>query len=178
MSGAKPVFEAPKADTALDFQIIELLFFAYRDFVGDADELLSGYQFGRAHHRVLHFVSRRPGLSVAELLDILKITKQSLGPVLKDLVKSGHLVQIAAPDDRRKRLLYPSEAGRELSLKLTDLQSRRIKRALTGLDDDGRKLIEGFLFQMIEPREHSLVASLTGGGTVKQIESKTVSGAG
>src|SRR5215472_18236051 len=67
------------------FDLIELLFFAYRDFVGDPDEVLEKLGFGRAHHRVLHFVNRNPGMKVAELLDVLKITKQSLGRVLKQL---------------------------------------------------------------------------------------------
>jgi len=66
------------------YDLIELMFFAYRDFVGDADHLLAALGFGRAHHRVLHFVSRRPGLTIAELLEILKITKQSLNRVLRN----------------------------------------------------------------------------------------------
>src|SRR6201999_4342440 len=73
------------------FDLIELLFFAYRDFVGDADRLLEAYRFGRAHHRVLHFVSRQPGLTIAELLDILKITKQSLNRVLKELITENFI---------------------------------------------------------------------------------------
>ena len=71
------------------WDLIELLFFAYRDFVGDPDEVLIKLGFGRAHHRVLHFVNRNPGMKVAELLDILKITKQSLGRVLKQLIDDG-----------------------------------------------------------------------------------------
>src|ERR1700679_407674 len=71
------------------FDLIELLFFAYRDFVSDPDEVLSKLRFGRAHHRVLHFVNRNPGMKVAELLDVLKITKQSLGRVLKQLIDEG-----------------------------------------------------------------------------------------
>ena len=79
------------ADTAGDdgqsfLELVELLFFAYRDFVGDPDRLLEDFGFGRAHHRVLHFVARNPGLTIAELLTILKITKQSLNPVLKELI--------------------------------------------------------------------------------------------
>ncbi len=73
--------------------LIELLFFAYRDFVGDPDRILTAYGFGRAHHRVLHFVDRYPGLTIAELLDILRITKQSLNRVLKDLIGQGYVVQ-------------------------------------------------------------------------------------
>src|SRR5580692_7710641 len=68
------------------WDLIELLFFAYRDFVGDPDQVLERLSFGRAHHRVLHFVNRNPGMKVAELLDVLKITKQSLGRVLKQTI--------------------------------------------------------------------------------------------
>ena len=73
------------------WDIIELLFFAYRDFVGDPDDVLAKFGFGRAHHRVLHFVNRNPGMKVADLLDMLKITKQSLGRVLKQLVDQGYV---------------------------------------------------------------------------------------
>src|SRR6266581_3689072 len=75
------------------WDVIELLFFAYRDFVSDPDHVLEKFGFGRAHHRVLHFVNRNPGLKVADLLDILKITKQSLGRVLKQLVDEGYVLQ-------------------------------------------------------------------------------------
>src|ERR1700721_2627738 len=75
------------------WDIIELLFFAYRDFVGDPDEVLARLGFGRAHHRVLHFVNRNPGIKVAALLVSLKITKQSLGRVLKQLIAQGYVVQ-------------------------------------------------------------------------------------
>src|SRR3984957_13934982 len=98
----------PKDEAAFD--MIELLFFAYRDFVADADEILSKFAFGRAHHRVLHFINRNPGMKVAELLDILKITKQSLGRVLKQLIDEGYVVQREGAD-RRQRLLYVSPAG-------------------------------------------------------------------
>jgi DNA-binding MarR family transcriptional regulator len=74
------------------WDLIELLFFAYRDFVGDPDEVLAKLGFGRAHHRVLHFVNRNPGMKVAELLDVLRITKQSLGRVLKQLIDEGYVV--------------------------------------------------------------------------------------
>ena len=95
----------------IDFSIIELLFFAYRDFTSDPDQILADYGFGRAHHRVLHFVNRRPGLTVAELLDVLKITKQSLARVLKQLIDTGHIVQVQGPRDRRQRELYPDRQG-------------------------------------------------------------------
>src|SRR5271166_5197213 len=99
---------APAREPCWD--LIELLFFAYRDFVSDPDQLLDKLGFGRAHHRVLHFVNRNPGMKVAELLDVLKITKQSLGRVLKQLIDEGYVVQKEGPD-RRQRLLYVSPAG-------------------------------------------------------------------
>src|SRR3984885_4506525 len=100
------------------FDLIELLFFAYRDFVGDPDEVLAKLRFGRAHHRVLHFVNRNPGMKVADLLDVLKITKQSLGRVLKQLIDQGYVVQKEGANDRRQRLLYVSPAGEALAMKL------------------------------------------------------------
>ena len=90
----------------IDFTLIELLFFAYRDFISDPDAILGPIGFGRAHHRVVHFVNRRPGLTVAELLDVLKITKQSLARVLKQLIDTGYIVQVTGPTDRRQRQLY------------------------------------------------------------------------
>lgn len=118
------------------YELIELLFFAYRDFVGDPDRILTELGFGRAHHRVIHFVSRRPGLSVADLLDLLQITKQSLNRVLKELVDKGFVEGRVGTQDRRQRLLYPTEAGRDLSARLARIQTRRIQRAL-GDDPDG-----------------------------------------
>ena len=97
---------APASDSEI-VGLIELLFFAYRDFVSDPDEILATYGFGRAHHRVVHFVGRNPGMTVAQLLDILRITKQSLGRVLKDLVEQGYVIQKEGEQDRRQRLLSP-----------------------------------------------------------------------
>ncbi len=95
--------------------LIELLFFAYRDFVGDPDRILAQYGFGRAHHRVLHFVDRYPGLTIAELLEILRITKQSLNRVLKDLIGQDYIIQKTGTSDRRQRLLFCTSAGRALA---------------------------------------------------------------
>jgi DNA-binding MarR family transcriptional regulator len=140
------------------FDLIELLFFAYRDFVGDPDEVLAKLGFGRAHHRVLHFVNRNPGMKVAELLDVLKITKQSLGRVLKQLVDEGYIVQKEGANDRRQRLLYVSPAGESLAFKLAGLQTTRIARVLAELGPDARDAARRFLAGMIdaEDREHVL----------------------
>jgi DNA-binding MarR family transcriptional regulator len=135
------------------FDLIELLFFAYRDFVGDADRLLLRYNFGRAHHRVLYFVDRRPGLAVAELLDLLKITKQSLSRVLKDLLDQMYLEQRPGVSDRRQRLLFPTDKGRALALELAQMQTRRFARALESLPEGAREQAAAFLAAIRDPAE-------------------------
>jgi len=132
------------------WDIIELIFFAYRDFVGDPDSVLATFGFGRAHHRVLHFVNRNPGLKVAELLDILKITKQSLGRVLKQLVDQGYVVQKEGALDRRQRLLYATPKGEALSLKLAGLQTERITKAFGELGPGAHEAARRFLTAMID----------------------------
>ena len=132
------------------WDIIELLFFAYRDFVGDPDEVLSKLAFGRAHHRVLHFVNRNPGMKVADLLEILNITKQSLGRVLKQLVDQGFVVQKEGAQDRRQRLLYVTPKGEALALKLAGLQTARISRAFAELGPGAHDAARRFLTAMID----------------------------
>lgn len=138
----------PGGDAAWD--IIELLFFAYRDFVGDPDEVLLKYTFGRAHHRVLHFVNRNPGMKVADLLDILNITKQSLGRVLKQLVDQGFILQKEGEQDRRQRLLYATPKGEALSHRLAQLQTERINRAFGELGPGAHEAARRFLTAMID----------------------------
>ena len=132
------------------WDIIELLFFAYRDFVGDPDEVLGKLGFGRAHHRVLHFVNRNPGMKVADLLDILNITKQSLGRVLKQLVDQGYVVQKEGAQDRRQRLLYVTPQGAALALNLAGLQTERINRAFDELGPGAHDAARRFLTAMID----------------------------
>ena len=146
--GRAPGAAAAPAEPIWD--IIELLFFAYRDFVGDPDEVLAKFGFGRAHHRVLHFVNRNPGMKVADLLDILKITKQSLGRVLKQLVDQGYVVQKEGENDRRQRLLYVTPKGEALALKLAGLQTERIARALAELGPGAHEAARRFLIAMID----------------------------
>ena len=129
-------------------ETIEALFFAYRDFVSDPDRILSQYKLGRAHHRVLYFANRYPGMTVAEMLEILQITKQSLARVLKQLIETDLIVQSEGEVDRRKRLLYPTEKGRELVLALSNPQSRRISGALSNLDAIETKAVNKFLKSM------------------------------
>jgi DNA-binding MarR family transcriptional regulator len=150
--------ERPAPEPTWD--IIELLFFAYRDFVGDPDEVLAKFGFGRAHHRVLHFVSRNPGMKVADLLDILKITKQSLGRVLKQLVDQGYVLQKEGADDRRQRLLYVTAKGEALAMKLAGLQTTRIARALADLGPGAYETARRFLTAMLDAEGRDRVLRL------------------
>ena len=139
---------------------VELLFFAYRDFTREADAVLAEFDLGRAHHRVLHFVNRHPALRVADLLEILKITKQSLARVLKELVDQGWIVQKAGEKDRRQRLLYVTDKGQELATRLASLQSRRVAQALAEGGKDSDAAAARFLFNMIAKEERALVEAL------------------
>ncbi len=153
-----PTSEAPEHTPEL--ALIELLFFAYRDFVSEPDALLAAYDFGRAHHRVLHFVNRHPGIRVADLLDILRITKQSLARVLKQLIDGGFVAQRPGPRDRRQRLLFTTESGRSLSQSLIEMQSRRIRGALDALPAEGQSNATAFLRGIIDVAEREKVARL------------------
>jgi DNA-binding MarR family transcriptional regulator len=142
------------------WDVIELLFFAYRDFVSDPDDALARFKFGRAHHRVLHFVNRHPGMKVADLLDILKITKQSLGRVLKQLVDQGYVQQKEGANDRRQRLLFATAKGEALAMKLAGLQTERIARALAEIGPGAHDQARRFLIAMIDPEGRDTVLQL------------------
>ena len=163
-TNSSPVRTALSTDDGIDLVLIELLFFAYRDFTSDPDQLLENYGFGRAHHRILHFVNRMPGLTVAELLDVLKITKQSLARVLKQLIDTDHIVQVQGPKDRRQRELYPTAKGRALALDLARPQSSRIAQALKGGTLADRAAVEHFLKAMVNPELRVQIDNLPGNG--------------
>lgn len=157
--------------TDLRWDIIELLFFAYRDFVGDADHELEEFGFGRAHHRVLHFVHRYPGLKVADLLDVLRITKQSLGRVLKQLLDEDYIVQKTGNSDRRQRLLFATAKGEALVAKLAGLQTDRINRALRDIGPDGADTVRRFLRAMIDHHDpDKVLATILGAGNATRKE--------
>jgi DNA-binding MarR family transcriptional regulator len=178
-SGSAPDTDSRLADgrspaqeiSNLRWDIIELLFFAYRDFVGDADHELEAFGFGRAHHRVLHFVRRYPGLKVADLLDVLRITKQSLGRVLKQLLDEGYIVQKTGNNDRRQRLLFATAKGEALVGKLAGLQTDRINRALSQMDPDGADIVRQFLRAMIDHDDpDKVLETILGSGATKPKE--------
>lgn len=136
-SGSNPLFLREEALR----EAIELLFYAYRDFTGEPDEILADRGLGRAHHRVIYFIGRYPGMTVSDLLGILKITKQSLSRVLSQLVREDYVRQDQGKVDRRQRLLTLTDKGIAFERLLTETQRKRIARAYRNA---GPKAVEGF----------------------------------
>ncbi len=144
----------------MPLDVMGLFFFAYRDFVGDADALLIRRGFGRAHHRVLYFVNLKPGMPVADLLDVLKITKQSLARVLRQLIDNGYIEQLPGETDRRQRLLYPTEKGRSFFATLSETQASRINAAMAHLPPEAREIVKKFFAEMVEEKDRPTLARL------------------
>lgn len=119
----------------------EAMFFAYRAFTADPDRILEEHGLGRAHHRALHFIHRRPGLTVTALLAILGITKQSLNRVLRSLTEDGLVRMEVGRRDRRERNLYLTEAGTALEEQLSSLQRDRMRQAFRKA---GPEAVKGF----------------------------------
>ena len=142
--------------------LMELLFFAYRDFIAEPDAMLAELGFGRAHHRILHFVGRHPGLRVSELLAILRITKQSLGRVLRELIDRGYVVQEEGPSDRRQRLLHLTPKGQELLERLEVPQIARVAAALEQAGPGARETFAEVLLGLVDARERERVMTLCG----------------
>ena len=142
--------------------LMELLFFAYRDFIAEPDAMLAELGFGRAHHRVLHFIGRHPGLRVSELLAILRITKQSLGRVLRELVERGYVMQQAGATDRRQRLLRLTRKGEALLRRLEAPQMERVRLALEQAGPEARRAFAHTLLALVDDGERATVARLCG----------------
>ncbi len=124
---------------------IELMFFAYRDFTNEADAMLAECGLGRAHHRVIYFVGRHPGITVSELLGILTITKQSLSRVLSHLVRDGYVHHKQGAEDKRQRLLSLTDKGCTLENEVTLIQRKRFAGAYKAA---GTEAVTGFLAVM------------------------------
>ena len=144
----------------LPLDIMGLFFFAYRDFTGDADALLERQGFGRAHHRVLYFVNLRPGMPVADLLDILKITKQSLARVLRQLIDNGYVEQRTGHADRRQRLLFATDKGRDFFAQLSVTQASRIEAAIAAMPPEAARMVRQFLVGMVDPIDRPVLDRL------------------
>ncbi len=142
---------------------VELMFFAYRSMVADADRLLESRGYGRAHHRCLHFVHRKPGLSVTELLEILRVTKQSLNRVLRQLVNDGMIRSSVGKADRRQRLLELTDEGEALVRSLSDAQHARMRRVFLEAGPDAVQDFKKVLAGMIDESSRDAALSLIAG---------------
>jgi DNA-binding MarR family transcriptional regulator len=162
---AGPTGEGPVLDLSEPAlrRTIELLYFAYRNFTGDADALLSRYGFGRAHHRVVYFVGRRPGITAGELLVTLRITKQSLSPVLGAQMREGFVVQRRDTRDRRRRRLYLTPEAEALERRLTECQAARIAAAFRVAGVEAVRGFTAVLQAIIDPGEKDLPRDAEGG---------------
>jgi DNA-binding MarR family transcriptional regulator len=109
---------------------IQLLFYAYRETFSDPKEILANNSFGPAHLRALNLIERNPGTSLGELMYQLKITKQSLNRVLRDLLESKMIKQIRDEEDTRKKNLFLDKDGKIFFNKVFDTQKKRIVNAL------------------------------------------------
>ena len=115
---------------------IQLLLYAYRETFSDPNEILKKNSLGAAHYRTLHLIERNQGISVSELLVKLKITKQSLSRVLRDLKKSKIIKQIKDQNDSRRKLLYLDQIGKKFYNEIFETQKKRIFNALKNSDSE------------------------------------------
>ncbi len=141
---------------------IELLYFGYLNMVKGADSILGREGLGRAHHRSLYFIARRPGMPVSDLLRLLAITKQSLGRVLSDLQERGFVEQAVGTLDRRQRLLRLTRAGEALEAALfAELQTGMA----SAYGEAGQTAVTGFwavLTGLVPAADRPLIAALQG----------------
>lgn len=133
-------------------QGIELMFFAYKGFTSDPDQILKNYTYGRAHHRALHFINRNPGITVNALLDILGVTKQSLNRVLRQLIEDKTVDSKVGLRDRRERNLQLTEAGQELERSLSEAQRKRMRAAYKAAGPDSVQGFRTVLQNIMDPK--------------------------
>ena len=139
---------------------IEAMFFAYRAFTADPDLILAELDYGRAHHRALHFVNRDPGLTVTSLLAVLGVTKQSLNRVLRALIEDGLVDSRIGRRDRRERQLHLTPKGTALERRLSEAQRARMRAAYRNA---GPQAVSGFrqvLEAMMDPKTRAQYQAL------------------
>jgi DNA-binding MarR family transcriptional regulator len=144
---------------------IEAMFFAYRGFTADPDRILEGMDYGRAHHRAVHFIHRSPGATVSNLLTILGVTKQSLNRVLRTLIDDGLVEARVGKSDKRERNLHLTAKGQELERQLSDAQRARMRAAYRAA---GPAAVQGFrtvLESMMDPEMRRQYQGLRDGGS-------------
>ena len=159
-----PLFNNTKLDDLDDKELFlkstELLYFAYRDYIAWPDDRLQEHGFGRAHHRVLFFVNQNPGMTVAELLKVLNITKQSLSRVLSALIDKEYIIQEIGATDRRQRLLNLTDKGKSL---LAEVSQHQREQMIKACEDAGIGSVEGFwkvLASLIKPENRDEILEL------------------
>ena len=130
---------------------IEAMFFAYRGFTADPDRILQNYEYGRAHHRAIHFINRTPGTTVNNLLSILGVTKQSLNRVLRSLIADGLVESRVGVQDKRERHLYLTETGAKLERELSEAQRNRMRAAYRNAGPEAVAGFRAVLEQMMDP---------------------------
>jgi DNA-binding MarR family transcriptional regulator len=143
---------------------IEAMFFAYRGFTADPDRILEGMDYGRAHHRAIHFIHRSPATTVSNLLMILGVTKQSLNRVLRSLIEDGLVEARVGKRDKRERHLHLTEKGLALERSLSDAQRVRMRSAYRAA---GPTAVQGFrqvLEAMMDPELRRQFQTLKEGG--------------
>lgn len=143
---------------------IEAMYFAYRGFVADPDRILEEYEYGRAHHRAIHFVNRSPGTTVNNLLDILGVTKQSLNRVLRTLIDDGLIESRIGNKDRRERHLYLTPRGLALERELSAAQRTRMRAAYRAAGPDAVQGFRRVLDQIMDPRLNALLQQMADRG--------------
>tara|TARA_X000000368_G_C22577626_1_gene513635 strand:- start:77 stop:562 length:486 start_codon:yes stop_codon:yes gene_type:complete len=129
-------------------KIIELIFFSYRDFIAGPDKILEKLTFGRAHHRTIYFVGKKENITIKDLLEVLKITKQSLSRVLNQLVKEGFII-LSTGQDKRTKILKLTKKGHDLEKKLSEIQINKIKSVIKQLNESEINGFKKILFEMI-----------------------------
>ncbi|MFD2439085.1 MarR family winged helix-turn-helix transcriptional regulator [Paracoccus kondratievae] len=136
------------------------MFFAYRAFTADPDMILTELDYGRAHHRAIHFINREPGLTVTALLDVLGVTKQSLNRVLRTLIEDGLVESRIGRRDRRERQLYLTEKGALLERRLSEAQRARMRAAYRAAGPQAvagfRQVLEAMMDQETLRQYHAL----------------------
>lgn len=142
---------------------IEAMFFAYRGFTADPDRILENYAYGRAHHRAIHFISRSPGTTVNNLLDILGVTKQSLNRVLRTLVEDGLVDSRIGKRDKRERHLFLTDKGRALEQDLSEAQRVRMRAAYRAAGPDAVQGFRRVLEEIMDPQMRKLLHAMTDG---------------
>ena len=142
---------------------IEAMFFAYRGFTADPDRILENYQYGRAHHRAIHFINRNPGTTVNNLLDILGVTKQSLNRVLRALIEGGLVESRVGTRDKRERHLFLTQSGQALEQELSEAQRGRMRDAYRAAGPDAVQGFRKVLEQIMDARMREMLNSMTDG---------------